>query len=113
MKAQSLINRGSGYVKCSIEETTHLKIKIPGPTGFLILPVIRSGAREGTPCWTWNGDVEKPTLKPSLLSRIEFQSHTIICHCFVNDGLVQFLSDSTHSHAGQTIPLLEFEEFNP
>jgi hypothetical protein len=111
MKAQPLIQGPHGIVECSIEESTHLKIKIPGPTGFLILPIIRSGIRDNTPCWTWNGDTEKPTLRPSLLSRIELQTHTIICHCLVNDGMVQFLDDCTHSHAGRTIPLLEVGEF--
>lgn len=109
MKAQPLINSSSGYDECSIEEATHLRIKLPGPTGILVLPVIKTGTREGTPCWTWNGDIDKPTLRPSLLTKMDWKEPPVICHCFVNDGLVQFLTDSTHSFAGQTVPLIELE----
>jgi len=31
------------------------------------VPVQIKGTREGTGNWTWNGDVDYPTLKPSLL----------------------------------------------
>lgn len=111
MKAQPLIINDPliGFEECSIEQATHLKIKLPGPTGILVLPVIRSGSREGTPCWSWNGDVDRPTLRPSISSRIEWLKEPVVCHCFVDDGLVQFLDDSTHSLAGQTVPLLDIE----
>ncbi|MEY5097591.1 MAG: hypothetical protein RJA36_310 [Pseudomonadota bacterium] len=56
--------------------------------------------------WTWNGDVEKPTLSPSLLTNAgKAHSTAPICHCFVRDGRIEFLSDSTHALAGQTVDL--------
>ena len=109
MKAQPVILSDYRYVQCSTEEATHIKIKIPGPTGVLVLPVIRTGTRGGTPCWTWNGDTERPTLRPSLLTRMEWKDPPVVCHCFVNDGIVDFLTDSTHSLAGQTVSLVELE----
>ena len=49
--------------------------------------------------WTWNGDLVKPTIHPSVLSRIEFPRDPVrdtqICHSFIRDGQIQFLDDCT------------------
>lgn len=76
--------------------------------------------------WTFNGDLELPTLTPSLLvqgnqwpdeedSPFYKPNHAgvepgdrIICHSFVTDGQIQFLDDSTHALAGQTVDLPEW-----
>jgi len=64
--------------------------------------------------WTWNGDVERPTFSPSLVVTLEYpQGHgvppkTVRCHSYVTNGQIQFLSDSTHALAGQTVPLQPF-----
>lgn len=73
---------------------------------------------EGTgPRWTWNGNADAPTFSPSVLvtwnepSDVpkEFDDRLKdvpkICHSFVVDGNMQFLSDCTHSLAGQTTPI--------
>ncbi len=59
------------------------------------------------PCWTWNGNNDKPTFTPSLLCRVEYTDGkpTMVCHSYITDGMIQFLSDCTHSKAGQTLPL--------
>lgn len=54
----------------------------------------------GSPRWTFNGDFERPTIEPSIL--------TAGCHSFVRDGQIQFLSDCTHALAGKTVPLEPF-----
>lgn len=99
------LERGIGYVACPIEEATHVTINIPGPSGRLNIPVIHRGKREGTGCWTWNGDTEKPTLRPSVSTT----GHNYKCHTWINDGQAIFLPDSTHEHAGKTLDLLEVE----
>lgn len=96
---------GTGYVGCPVEEATHVTINLPGPVGLLTLPFLLRGTREGTGKWTWNGDLEAPTLKPSLLTT----GHDFRCHCFVNDGRAQFLADTSHEHAGKTLELLEVD----
>lgn len=55
--------------------------------------------------WNWNGSMDKPTFNPSLKV-----SHGagVVCHSFVRDGKIQFLSDCTHKLAGQTVDLPEF-----
>lgn len=58
--------------------------------------------------WGWNGDLERPTLTPSIL--ITYGEHTppdrvAVCHSFVTDGKISFCGDSTHALAGQTVEL--------
>ncbi len=107
MKALPMKVTDKGYVPCTVEEVTHLQLRFPGPSGTIILPVITKGDRRGTPCWTWNGSVDLPTLKPSVRSSC---GDRFICHSWVTDGQAQFLSDSTHSLAGQTLDLLDIEQ---
>lgn len=95
---------GEGYVPVPIEEATHVTLNFPGPVGLLTLPVIRSGTREGTGCWTWNGDIDKPTLRPSVLTQ---DGNQLRCHTWVNDGQAQFLDDTSHELRGRTVDMLE------
>ena len=94
---------GQGYEPCGADEATHLTLNIPGPTGVLTLPVIQSGTRDGTGCWTWNGSTDAPTLRPSVLT----EGHDFRCHSWINDGAAQLLDDCSHDMAGKTVPLLE------
>lgn len=57
--------------------------------------------------WTFNGDYDKPTFSHSLL--INQHKSESRCHSFVRDGKIEFLSDSFHSLAGQTVELPEVD----
>lgn len=63
----------------------------------------------GSPKWTFNGNVDKPTISPSL--KVQFHdNHTgkdQVCHSFIKDGVIQFLQDCTHKLAGKFIPMEE------
>lgn len=112
-----------GYVDAPINEATHITLNFPGPVGLLTLPVIRSGTRDGTVCWTWNGDVDKPTLRPSVLTNgfyrmTESEYQTVRsggkidrrdyrCHTWVTDGQAQFLDDCNHELRGQAVDMME------
>lgn len=109
MKAKPLKKTETGFTKCNPNEATHVMLNMPGPIPNRFIPVMLKGKREGTGNWTWNGDTEKPTLKPSILTRTKHGDNEIICHSFVNDGLVQFLHDCTHELKNQTVPLLDVE----
>lgn len=86
--------------------------------------------------WEWNRDVHEPTFSPSVLvsgqdftpagqaeydtwfaagcpplNGRKFDSAPTVCHSFVTDGLIQFLTDSTHELAGQTVPLADFPDY--
>lgn len=68
--------------------------------------------------WGWNGSIELPTLTPSILLRTgsavdpnfvdEPSDRPKICHSFVVDGKIQYLSDCDHAFAGQTVDLPEW-----
>lgn len=83
-----------------------------------VVTVDRSGAPGIT--WEWDGSLDAPTINPSLLVRghqwpEEFSFHKpnhhvapgepIVCHSFIRAGQIEYLSDSTHNLAGQTVPL--------
>lgn len=83
----------------------------------------------GPRAWAFNGDLERPTLKPSILAKwqampTEEEAKIIlaggkvdlmpyVCHSFVTDGRIQFLGDCTHEMAGQTVDLPEMPEDEP
>lgn len=107
LKAQPVILvSGKGYIPCGIEEATYLRLNIPGPSELMTLPVILRGTREGTNAWSWNGSVDKPTLRPSVLTK----GHDFTCHTWINDGQAVFLDDCTHEFKGQTMDLLNVED---
>ena len=87
-----------------------------------------------SPRWSFNGDLEKPTFAPSVLTGYyklsakgkeelkewydkgmpdkkgeQFDGAHIVCHSYITDGNIQFLADSTHSLSGQTVPLPDFD----
>lgn len=102
---------GRGYVECEPAEATHLTLRIPGPTGLLTLPVVQGNTtRAGTGCWTWNGSIEAPTLRPSVLTQYDGADRQWRCHSWINDGAAQFLADCSHGMANTTVPLLDVDE---
>lgn len=89
------------------------------------------------PRWGYNGKPEAPTFTPSVLvtwrepaalADTELLQEQIrqrqagvidkipqadkVCHSFVVDGRMQFLSDCTHALAGQTVPIPEWPHPN-
>ncbi len=64
----------------------------------------------GPPIWQFNGDVDKPTVSPSILvGHVNASGKDTICHSFVRDGRIEFLSDCNHELAGQTVDLPDFD----
>lgn len=55
-----------------------------------------------SPCWTFNGDMVKPTVQPSLLVD---QNGPHRCHSFIEVGNIRFLDDCWHDLKGKTVPL--------
>lgn len=64
--------------------------------------------------WTFNGDQGAPTFRASMLVGAGTQGGPATtrgrCHSFVTDGRIQFLTDSTHPLAGQTVELPDWDE---
>lgn len=83
--------------------------------------------------WGWNGSRSRPTFTPSILMRSGHYAEgranpercwctfnaehpdnpsgfkCEVCHSFVRDGRIEFLTDCTHALAGQTVDLPEFD----
>lgn len=94
----------------------HIHFHCPGCNGGHAVSVRDDGSHPG---WTWNGDIERPTFTPSILVHsgppcgpdgLALPGATDqVCHSFVTDGRIQFLSDCTHALAGQTVDLPEID----
>lgn len=97
----------------------------PGCDGPHQISVHADGGHHPGSAWGFNGCGDRPTFTPSVLVRSEEWTPPVtgenlaefkrapwhqtkvetICHSFVKDGLIQFLSDCTHALAGQTVDL--------
>lgn len=58
---------------------------------------------DGSGIWSWNGDVDRPTVSPSIVC-----SDTG-CHLFVRNGELVYLSDCKHALAGKTVPMEDID----
>lgn len=56
--------------------------------------------------WTFNGDLENPTFRPSIGVRVGDE----YCHSYVTNGKIEFLGDSTHALKGQTVDMTDMDE---
>ena len=60
------------------------------------------------PIWGYNGKPETPSYTPSVkvtFSDPDGEFPSDICHYFLRDGAVEYLSDCTHHLKGTTMPL--------
>lgn len=73
------------------------------------------------PSWTFNGDMEKPTFKPSVRcftnyseteenadgspKRLPNNGQRTLCHYFLTDGVLWFCADTPHAFGGKSTPL--------
>ncbi len=84
-----------------------------GYNGIHMLPVNAQDLEIDKPWWTWNGDLEKPTLSPSILTN---EDATVMdpyarCHSFLTDGVFHFLKDSTHPLAGKYVVIPDLPDW--
>lgn len=81
--------------------------------------MVRVGEGPG-PRWGYNGNPNAPTFTPSInvtyngtdagkLQNDGRRAPSSVCHSFVTDGRIQFLSDCTHELASQTVDLPDWE----
>lgn len=59
--------------------------------------------------WGYNGDEEKPTFSDHSIA-VDFRPDGPFCHSYIRNGMIEFLGDSTHELAGQTVELPHFPE---
>ena len=75
-------------------------------TGLHMLPV---NTDKTSPSWEWDGNLEAPTLSPSILTGKNDPDFK--CHSFLRAGVFEFLSDCTHSLAGQNVPMPDLPDW--
>lgn len=61
------------------------------------------------PVWSFNGDLEHPTFNPSVAVTNTTPEGEKMCHSFIRNGVIEYLSDCDHALAGK---LVEMEEVN-
>lgn len=87
-------------------------------SGLHMLPVNTTAT---SPSWDWDGNLEAPTLAPSILTRSAHKRRNVdgqvvdvgefVCHSFLRAGVFEFLGDCTHPLAGQSVPMGELPEW--
>lgn len=81
----------------------------PGYDGLHMLPVNAPGIDK--PSWEWDGNLESPTLSPSILTREGVLGKNGVCHSFLKAGVFEFLTDSTHPLSGQKVSLPDLPDW--
>lgn len=96
---------------------TALKFMCPGcafgfATGLHILPVNTSNT---SPSWNWDGNLEAPTLSPSILTHgVKAPNGDMIaprCHSYLRAGVFQFLGDCEHELVNQHVPMPDLPDW--
>ena len=65
--------------------------------------------------WTFNGDMDKPTFRPSMLMTYPTENKELGLvgdHFFVTDGKIQYLNDCHHEMAGKTVDMIDCDWFD-
>ncbi len=92
------------------EQPYGVRFDCPGCNETHVLPT----KPESPSGWEFNGDLERPTLAPSILVHAcvakDGRELTPRCHSYVRDGKIEFLADCTHALRGQTVELPECGE---
>lgn len=78
--------------------------------GLHLLPV-SGDVPPGVPRWDFDGNLDAPTLTPSILTRIRRADGEFVCHSFLRNGVWEYLSDSTHAYSGQSVPAVPLPDY--
>lgn len=112
-------------VESNKQKGVYIIPECPGCKGIHFINT--SGANSG-PVWTFNGNLEKPTFRASLLVRSgkyvgslsteererlandpDYAEFNILCHSFITNGTIEFCNDSSHSLSGKAVELPEVD----
>lgn len=75
-----------------------------GGSGLHMLPI----SEPGNPVWTFDGNLEAPTLNPSILTKM---NNEFVCHSYLRSGIFDFLDDCTHSFKSKHVPMPDLPEW--
>jgi uncharacterized protein DUF6527 len=60
----------------------------------------------GPPTWTFDGNMEKPTVTPSILMHL---GNNQVCHLIMTAGKIQFCGDCWHELKGQIVAMVDWD----
>jgi hypothetical protein len=83
----------------------------PGCGDDLHMLPVGGDVPDGKPRWDFDGNLDAPTLSPSILTRYKTKGEEWVCHSFLRAGVFEYLSDSTHQYAGQQVPMHPLPEW--
>lgn len=88
----------------------YLSLHCPGcGCAHTITVALPDGPPSGT-VWEWDGNLQRPTISPSILTWWTAGREDRRCHSFVRDGIWEYLTDSTHPLAGQHVPVPAWDD---
>jgi len=76
-----------------------------GGSGLHMLPI---NTTEHKPSWTFDGNIDAPTLSPSIMTSRDTDRQ---CHSYLEAGVLRFLDDCKHALAGQHVPLPDLPDW--
>lgn len=76
--------------------------------GLHMLPV---NTDQHSPAWIWDGNLEAPTISPSIKTESGNPDKPFVCHSFLQAGVFDFLTDSTHSLSGCKVPIPDLPDW--
>jgi hypothetical protein len=56
----------------------------------------------------FNGDCEKPTIRPAVRHEGTDEHGATTCHAFITRGRIEFMGDCSHKLRNQTVAMQEF-----
>lgn len=65
----------------------------------------------GKPSWDFDGNLEQPTLSPSIITKSKIGTKNTVCHSFLKQGVFQFLTDCTHPLANRHVAIPDLPEW--
>lgn len=80
-------------------------VMMHGGSGIHLLPV---NTTETSPAWDWDGNLEKPTLSPSILTG---KGTKFICHSFLRAGVFDYLGDCTHRYNSKKVVIPDLPDW--
>lgn len=88
---------GSLWMWCPGCDKAH-QVQLIGPNGY-----------EPKPMWSWDGNLEAPTIDGSIL--VYESGDQPRCHSLVRAGVWEFLEDCTHSKRGTRVPMVPLPDW--
>lgn len=79
-----------------------------GGSGLHMLPV---NTDKKAPSWNFDGNFERPTISPSILTRSGTAEKPFVCHSFLRNGVFEFLNDCTHDLKGQSVEIPDLPDW--